>query len=343
MYIQRVKKYKAEYIWIDGTSPVPQLRSKTKILDIGEKPPLWNFDGSSCSQAEGKDSDCVLHPVFICSDPTRDFKYDKLVLCEVLNADMTPHETNTRFECKAYYGDFTQHDMWFGIEQEYTLFKKGEPLGFYGKGESATPPQGPYYCSVGTEKNIGREFVEEHMNSCLNAGLKIGGVNAEVMPGQWEFQIGTLTAVMASDELWVARYLLYKIAEKYGYEVSLDPKPRSNWNGAGAHVNFSTRRMRYSYDDCLLAVEALKKRSDVHISNYGHDIEKRLTGDHETCSYKHFKSGVSDRSASIRIPWNTAKNQKGYLEDRRPNANMDPYIVTKLILETVCSYENENK
>ena len=82
--------YKAEYIWIDGTEPTPQLRSKIKVVPVGEEPPIWGFDGSSTNQAPGENSDCVLNPVFVCPDPLRDGDH-KLVMCEVLLTDLTPH------------------------------------------------------------------------------------------------------------------------------------------------------------------------------------------------------------------------------------------------------------
>jgi glutamine synthetase len=335
-----MKTYKAEYIWVDGTSPTAQVRSKTKVLKLGDRLPMWSFDGSSTNQAEGKQSDLVLRPVFICDDPTRNPTLDRLVLCEVLNTDLSPHESNERFECKIRQGDFHKHGTWFGIEQEYTLLRNNVPIGFHRQGAASMPSQGPYYCSVGSATSFGREFVEEHLNACLRAGLKIGGINAEVMPGQWEFQVGPLNATMVSDQLWVARWLLHRVAEKYDFQVSLHPKPAAgDWNGAGAHTNFSTSKMRESYDACEAAISALEQKSTLHMENYGHDIEKRLTGEHETCSYEEFKWGVSDRGASVRIPWQVAKEQKGYVEDRRPNSNCDPYVVTKLITETVCSKE----
>lgn len=327
--------YKAEYIWIDGTKPTAKLRSKTKIVPSGEKPPIWGFDGSSTNQAPGSNSDCVLKPVFVCPDPLRGGD-NKLVLTEVLLTNMQPHPSNTRASCAATAAKYAKHDTWFGIEQEYTFFDGVKPLGWPDNGFPA--PQGGYYCGVGADEVFGREIVEAHTTACINAGLKIAGTNGEVMPGQWEFQIGPAGPVECSDHLWVARWLLYRIAEDFGVSATLYPKPvRGDWNGAGAHTNFSTKEMRTSYEPCVKAAQALSKKHDLHIKNYGHAIEERLTGLHETASMDKFTYGVSDRGASVRIPWQVALDKKGYIEDRRPNANMDPYVVTRLITDTVCS------
>ena len=327
--------YKAEYIWIDGTKPTAKLRSKTKIIPKGEQPPIWGFDGSSTNQAPGANSDCVLKPAFICPDPLRGGD-NVLVMTEVLLTDMRPHPTNTRAACVKTAKRYAAHEMWFGIEQEYTFFEGAKPLGWPDNGFPA--PQGGYYCGVGADEVFGREIVEAHTDACLAAGLKIAGTNGEVMPGQWEFQIGPIGPVEASDHLWLARWLLYRVAEDFGVSATLDPKPvRGDWNGAGAHTNFSTKEMRASYKPCVAAAEALSKKHDLHIENYGHGIELRLTGQHETASYREFSYGVSDRGASVRIPWQVAIDKKGYIEDRRPNANMDPYTVTRLVTDTVCS------
>jgi glutamine synthetase len=327
--------YKAQYIWLDGTKPTAQLRGKTKIIETGKEPPVWGFDGSSTNQAEGNSSDCVLKPVFTCPDPIRGGT-SIIVLCEVLNTDMTPHSSNTRAACVAAQEKYASFDMWFGLEQEYTLFEGSMPLGWPEEGYPA--PQGPYYCAAGAANVAGRQIVEEHLDACLEAGLKVSGINAEVMLAQWEFQIGPASTVEAGDHLVVARWLLDRIAEDYGVIVSLDSKPmKGDWNGAGCHTNFSTNAMRESYAACEAAAKALGERAALHIENYGDGIDARLTGLHETCSYKEFKYGVSDRGASVRIPWQVAKDGKGYIEDRRPNANMDPYVVNRLIVETVCS------
>ena len=327
-------KYRAEYIWIDGTEPTPKLRAKTKIVNVGEDPPTWGFDGSSTQQAPGSRSDCVLRPVFTCPDPTRGGD-NILVMTEVLLTDFTPHPTNTRAACAEAAEKYADREFLFGIEQEYTFFRGNRPLGFPESG--FPPPQGGYYCGIGADEVFGRDAVEAHLDACLRAELRIFGINAEVMPGQWEFQIGQLDALGVSDHLWIARYLLYRMSEDFGINATLYPKPaRGDWNGAGAHTNFSTKAMRSSYQPCVDAAEALGRRHDLHIANYGFGIEERLTGLHETCSYKEFRYGVSDRGASVRIPWQVEVDQKGYIEDRRPCANVDPYVVTRLIMETVC-------
>ena len=323
----------AEYIWIDGTNPTPLLRSKTKILKKDEEPPVWGFDGSSTNQATGDNSDCVLRPVHVASDPFRGGQ-GILVLCEVTDTQGNPNRTNNRAACLASHIKHEEADFWFGLEQEYTLMKNGKPLGFPEEGEPA--PQGDYYCSAGASRAFGRKVADQHMVACLMAGINISGINAEVCPGQWEFQVGPSSAIDVADEIWLARYIMERVAENHGVDVSWEGKPMSgDWNGAGCHTNFSTKNMRESYDACVQAAEALGKNVEEHINNYGHGVQDRLTGDHETCSHTEFKYGVSDRTASIRIPWQVATEGKGYIEDRRPNANCDPYLVTRLIMDTV--------
>ena len=327
---------KLEYIWVDGSDPTPQLRSKTKVLeDFGGTImdcPVWGFDGSSTNQAPGKDSDCALKPVRLYENPIE--KYDSyLVLCEVWDVEDNPHPTNHRFNLENLLVEHKKEEPWVGIEQEYTLFKDGRPLGWPMVGDPE--PQGDYYCG----RNVGEDIARLHMDACIAAGIKISGINSEVMLGQWEYQIGADDPLRISDDLWVARWLLEKICAKHDIKVSLDPKPEEgDWNGAGAHTNFSTLAMREKDGDLIIhkAIQKLEKNHLDHISIYGSGNEKRLTGLHETCPIDRFQWGVSDRGASVRVPWQVAKDGKGYLEDRRPAANCDPYRVCSKLVETIC-------
>jgi glutamine synthetase len=328
-------KFKFEYIWLDGYKPEASLRSKTKVLDMEyfdgnvDNLPEWSFDGSSTQQAEGHSSDCLLKPVNVYPDAGR--KNAFLVVCEVLNPDGSPHESNTR----ALIEDESDN-YWFGFEQEYVFTVEGLPLGFPSAGFPR--PQGPYYCAVGSENVSGREIVEEHLDICLEAGLSITGINAEVMLGQWEFQCFGKGAKKASDDLILARYLLQRVSEKYGVHVELHPKPvKGDWNGSGMHTNFSNEAMRSAGGKELFEAicEAFRPVHKEHIEVYGSANDQRLTGLHETQSISKFSYGVSDRGASIRIPVSTAQKWKGYLEDRRPASNADPYLVTARIIKTV--------
>ena len=335
-------KVKAEYIWIDGYEPTANLRSKTKVLDgavssVSELP-TWGFDGSSTLQADGGDSDCLLKPVWMCPDPIRGGK-NILVMNEVCNPDGTPHRSNSRAALVEVAEKFKEHKPWFGIEQEYTLMDGKQPVGWPEEGFPERP-QGPYYCSVGSEDVAARSMVEDHLDLCLEAGLEVSGINAEVMLGQWEYQVGPLPALEVGDQLWVARWLLERVGEEYGLRVELHPKPiKGDWNGSGAHINYSTESMRADGGLTVIeeACEKLGQNVDKHIAVYGDANEERLTGDHETCSINEFKYGVSDRGASIRIPMGVANDGKGYLEDRRPASNVDPYKACAALIDTTCS------
>jgi glutamine synthetase len=338
-----MSKIRVEYIWTDGHLPTAKLRSKTKIVDGPVKDvselPEWGFDGSSTEQAEGHFSDCLLKPVRLVLDPIRGGD-NLLVMCEVFNADGSVHVSNARAALRELAEKHADQEAWFGIEQEYTFFDGIKPLGWPDNGFPA--PQGGYYCGVGSDEVYGRDIVEDHMEACILAGIEMSGINAEVMPGQWEFQIGPVGPLEVSDEVWLARWLLYRIGEDYGVSATLHPKPvKGDWNGAGAHTNFSTKAMREPGGLAVIegACKKLGKTHEKHIVQYGAHNDERLTGEHETCSMQDFKYGVSDRGASIRIPMQTANDGFGYLEDRRPSANMDPYKVCAALMETVCSDE----
>jgi glutamine synthetase len=346
----------ATYLWIDGAIPTKKLRSKTRILKHPEGEirisdfPEWGFDGSSTYQAKGDNSDLILKPVQFIQNPLLTAQ-NYLVLCEVYNEDGSPHSSNTRARLRKQLQSLDSNiDPWIGFEQEYTLFQGNSPLGWPSNGYPA--PQGPFYCGVGADEVFGRDLVQDHTQACLDAGIMLFGINAEVMPGQWEFQIGyrnideeSADPLTVSDHLWFARWLLYRIGEEYSITATLEPKPvKGDWNGAGKHTNFSTAAMRSPATGTLAiddAIHALSQRHQEHINVYGHGLSERLTGQHETAHISQFRSGVSDRGASIRIPKSVAQNGYGYIEDRRPGANADPYEVSAILLETICHAEIE--
>lgn len=339
-------KIQAMYIWIDGTGE--GIRAKTRTLtNVPASPkdlPRWNYDGSSTYQANGENSDTYLKPVAIYKDPFRRGN-NILVLCDTYKFNLEPTETNKRLSCLAAMKEIEDEKPWFGIEQEYTLLDHdGRPLGWPKNGFPG--PQGPYYCGVGSDRVVARDIVEAHYRACLYAGVNIAGSNAEVMPAQWEFQVGPCEGIKMGDDLWIARFLLHRIAEEFGVIATLDPKPMpGDWNGAGAHCNFSTLAMREPNGivEINKAIEKLSKCHERHIRAYdpkeGLDNARRLTGRHETSSIHDFSAGVANRGCSIRIPREVADEKKGYLEDRRPSSNCDPYSVTEAIVRTVCLNE----
>lgn len=342
----------AEYLWIDGTEPSPIIRSKARVIQSSTEKkmsladfPDWSFDGSSTNQAAGRDSDCMLRPVNFVRDPIRG-EGNYLVVCEVFTPDGSAHPTNSRAKLrKVLEAGGAAHEPWLGFEQEYTMFDGSIPLGWPEDGFPG--PQGPYYCSAGTGRVVGRDLVERHAQACLDAGIMLYGINAEVMYGQWEYQIGyrgaseeSADVLNVSDHLIFARWLMERISEDFGISISLAPKPvKGDWNGAGNHSNFSTKSMRdpqTGQKTIDAAIESLRKHHELHIMNYGAGLAERLTGLHETCHISEFRSGRSDRGASIRVPAQVAIDGYGYIEDRRPAANCDPYLVSALLVNTVC-------
>jgi glutamine synthetase len=333
-----------EYVWIDALG---NLRSKTKVLEAEvvfiKDVPLWNFDGSSTGQAEGSDSEVMLIPCTMYRDPFRGDP-NKIILCETMRPDGSYLENSHRHWANDLFNKNLETEPWFGLEQEYFLMNRAtkKPLGF-----DENLKQGQFYCSTGSENAFGRDIVEEHLNSCLFAGIKISGVNAEVAPGQWEFQVGPCTGIEEGDQLWVARYLLLRIAEKYNVMVDFTPKPlKGDWNGSGCHANYSTKLMRDGLiDDYGItikkgieyineAIEKLSKKHKEHMDVYGKDNDQRMSGEHETASYDSFSVGIANRGRSVRIGNDTLKNEQGYFEDRRPGSNCDPYLVTGMLFKT---------
>ena len=345
MALDQGEKIQAEYIWIGGNGG--DLRCKTMTMDkvptdVSELR-IWNYDGSSTNQAPGENSEVLLHPKAMYPDPFRGGK-NILVLCETYTPGGEPLPTNSRNGAAEVMSKAKDLAPWFGIEQEYTLFEGDgrTPFGWPVGGFPAA--QGPYYCGAGAHSAYGRYVADAHYRCCLFAGLSISGINAEVMPGQWEYQIGPCEGINSGDEMWISRYLMLRVCEAFGVIVSFDPKPiPGDWNGAGAHCNFSTKPMREDggYDVIIEACDRLGEPGvpEAHIAAYGEGNERRLTGAHETASIDQFSYGVANRGASIRIPNDAKTNGKGYFEDRRPSSNCDPYVVTSMMVQTCCKID----
>ncbi len=335
-----------EYIWIGGSN---ELRSKARVLNkediIDNDPsliPIWNYDGSSTEQAEGKLSEVMIKPVKICKCPFR--RGDNLmVLCDAYDSKYNPVVTNTRFCANKIFDTKLDEKPWFGIEQEFFLFnaKTDQALGFNYEIANIPIKQGQYYCSVGAKNTFGRHIMDLALENMLYAGLTVSGINAEVAPGQWEYQIGPATGIDAGDQIWLSRYILERTAEKFNVFIEYHPKPlgqNSDWNGSGSHTNFSTRTMR-DEGGIITIYDAIKKLEVKHLEHmkiYGEGNSKRMSGKHETASFDNFTYGVANRGASVRIGNNVHMEGKGYFEDRRPGSNADPYLVTSKIFETTC-------
>jgi len=342
-----------EYVWLDGYT-TQNLRSKIKVIDLDElgfnddkldikSLPVWNFDGSSTQQAPGGNSECHLVPVRAYQESDNQY----LVMCEVFTTVVTnkdgsfydgiPHHTNQRALLRESISLADRNEFWWGFEQEYFIrSKNGNILGWPNQGNPR--PQGEYYCAVGGNNVVGRNLVEQHLWTCLSLGIELTGINAEVALGQWEYQCFAKDTLKACDDLWMTRYLLNRCSEYHKCSIDISPKPvKGDWNGSGCHTNFSFKAMREDWSAEKMAdlMDDFGENHYKHIAEYGEDNDKRLTGLHETQHISNFSWGVGDRGASIRIPTSVEKNDWcGYVEDRRPSSNCNPYTVARLIINT---------
>ena len=289
-----------EYIWVDGNGG---MRSKTRVIS-NEFPPYWNYDGSSTNQATTENSEVLIKPVFTCPDPFR--QGGILVLCDTWIDEYTPHPTNTRVDANLFFDLHRDSKPQLGFEQEFFVDGLGGPLK-------------NHYCHI----EGGNLKMEQTLQYCLKAKLSITGMNSEVSSNQWEFQVCDF-GINACDQLWMLRYIL----KKSFYAVNFHPKPHSNQNGSGCHVNFSTEQIRKGDYNLKTIMDKFKESSEEDLKSYGKFNEMRLTGTHETSDPNNFTWGKGDRTASIRI-------NDGYFEDRRPSSNMDPYVVAPIILSKV--------
>ncbi|KAH9629283.1 hypothetical protein HF086_008365 [Spodoptera exigua] len=335
-------KILATYVWIDGTGI--NIRCKDRVLDKVpcdlNMVPKWSFDGSSTGQARTEDSDTILLPVALYRDPIRKSPH-VIVLCETYYGDGTPTPTNHRAHCANILSKLSDQEPMFGIEQEYTMFDVDLwPLG-WPKVRGFPVIKSKYsYCGMG-EHVAGRELAECHARACIYAGMNYGGSNAEVMKGSWEYQVGTTVGIKAADDLWLGRYLLGRIAENFGIIISYHPKPMGkNQPGIGCHHNFSTKKMRD--EGGIVEIERVCKELCAKHSDYmkhyglgdGKENQKRLSGKFETASFDACKWAIADRTASIRLQRSVKTKKRGFLEDRRPAGDCDPYRVCALLAET---------
>jgi glutamine synthetase len=346
----------AEYIWLDAWG---NIRSKTRVMKQNTKDrqdnditlldfPDWNYDGSSTGQATGNASEIIIKPVNYYKNPfvnDSDTQHSNhLVLCETYLINGKPHSTNNRNKLVEILSKYNDLEPMYGFEQEFFIVTPYGKIPAFNTSE-ILKVQGQYYCGVGEGNVFDRQPVIETMNNCIYAGLNITGMNAEVAPSQWELQV-CHTGVEAADQLIILRYILGRTLEKYKLNYDISPKPiQGDWNGSGCHTNFSTNIMREGdlknnktgYDIIFKCMEKLEKNHKLHMDLYGVDNNKRMTGGHETSSYDVFTFGLGNRGCSVRIPNQTLNDKKGYFEDRRPGSNVDPYVVSYLILETCCS------
>lgn len=334
-----IKKQLLEYIWIGGKG---EIRSKTRVLtnyniidniiNNINNIPVWNYDGSSTWQSNSNENtEVILKPCAIFKDPIRNIKNTNcfLILCDTYDEHDKPLKSNTRFLAKEIFDKNISEYPWFGLEQEYYIITNLQ--------NDNLIKEGYHYCGF-TNISTERKIVEEHLEACINSELTISGINAEVVEGQWEYQIGPCVGIELGDQFIISRYLLSKIAEKYDAIIDFQPKPYTHKNGSGCHNNFSTEstRNKNGITEIYKYIHKLEKKHQHHLTLYGEENEKRLTGIHETSSCEKFSWGVGTRNTSIRIPNQVVKDGFGYFEDRRPASNIDPYLTTSILFKTCC-------
>lgn len=314
--------WKLEYVWLDAAG---KLRSKVRVT-TGPSPTEWNYDGSSTGQRETASSEVKLYPVKTAKSPFGE--NERLVLCDSVQ----------RNKYASLFAAADKYKPMFGLEQEFFVMETatGRPLGWGNQGRPATF-QGPFYCSVG-QYSYGRKLLDDAVNNCMRAELNVTGYNMEVAPGQQEIQL-CASGIDACDQFYLMRYILERTAESHGCWINYSPKPYSEWNGSGCHINFSTKQMREASTNekfksiiaPMLSNLAESHRADLEFYG-GSDNRARLTGTHETSSFEKFSFGEADRTASVRLPVDPVGEGRVYFEDRRPAANIDPYCATAVLL-----------
>ncbi|XP_070391237.1 glutamine synthetase-like isoform X1 [Dermacentor albipictus] len=337
------------YVFVDAT--LENVRSKMRVLRYEPKSPeecpRSTFCGAGTDQwpDAGVDSELYLLPVALFKDPFLKGR-NKLVLCEVLNADEQPHETNTRHPCKKAMEAVKEEEPWFGIEQEYAILEQnGVPIGWPKQSHSLKCCQS-YFYAVGSENTAGRQVADAHIKACSYAGVKLYGSNVEAVISQWEYQIGPLPGVETGDHLWISRYILQRVAEDFGVVVSFEPRPFKSLKmpGCAGHINFSTKSSRSEggLDWINKAIAKLELKHELHLKAYDprKDANKeRLRGNLMATPSREFSAAVSAKTVCVRIPRLTKVAGRGFFEDRRPGANVEPYRAMQRLVETLCLAE----
>jgi glutamine synthetase len=323
----------ADYVFVDGDG---KFRTKNRVDEItGDYLIFGDFstDGSSTGQtSESGNTEIILRPVFTTRNPLRTIE-SYIVLCETYDAVTNePLPSNSRADAAKFFRqeDVEAMDIWFGPEQEYYF----RPMILR---QETYVETGSHYCGIQVNP-VQQQVVEKHLEACMMADLNFYGTNAEVSQDQWEFQLGPCSGIVAADQLMVARFLLEKIAANYGYNVCYDPKPFKSRHGSGCHINFSTNDTRMEETGAENIVKLMPKFLETHqhhIDAYGEGNELRLTGKCETASIAKFSFGVGTRNTSMRISNKVMQNKCGYVEDRRPAANVDPYKAMLRIAQTL--------
>ncbi|KAH1005778.1 glutamine synthetase 2 cytoplasmic isoform X1 [Dendroctonus ponderosae] len=331
-------KTQISYVWIDGTGL--DLRMRTRTLSFTpcnyKDCPNWSFDGSSTFFSTPEQSDNYIVPIAMYADPFRRGN-NKMVLCETFSHDKKPTKTNHRQCCIEVLNKVCEQEVMFGFEQEFYLIgPQGDP---YGWPCGSTPKSsGKNYSGIGSQRVVGREVLECIYRCCLYSGIEIYGTTAERAYGQWEVLTGPTLSIKAADDLWMARYIIQRVAEEFGLSASFKANLVKNGVPSGLHTNMSTKCTRDDgglkhIQDYICKLEKNHKTDQKYYDcSEGKHLKERLTGRHHTCNIEKFKSGVGDRTACIRISPAVADKKKGFFEDRRPCSCADPYnIITALV------------
>ena len=323
-----------EYIWLDGKM---NLRSKYKTIKINDNDlniDQWTYDGKSTYQIDSDDSEVILNPIAFYNNPFFEKGQSLLVLCDTFyerNTKFIPTSTNRRILAREIFLKRKELEPWFEIKQEYFMmcneytYASSTPLFF--KNPKQPKEQGDYYCGVGNQNIIMRSLAEKHYLFCITAGINISGMNAEIAPNQWRFKIGTCVGISAGDELILARYILMKLSEQFGVDISFKSKPLQNpWNYSGLHINFSTAETRDN--DGIVKLNTyilnLNNKHNEHMLVYGDNSDK-------------INPRLENSNINVVIPNKVNREKKGYLKDNRPLSDADPYIVIAKIFDTCCA------